>query len=170
MLDLDAEKQASKHASPSAEQLLASLPPETLARLVALAVGTAEQKVQRFTYGSFEALRDQRCHNGRHKLSLDYLERLYAVVELRADEFGWQRPTWTRESLALTLAEQDFPLLVPCTVGRALREIPLAEQSVWPRSEDPLPLNTQLHVGIPIAASQASRRPAPPSCRRSGAS
>jgi hypothetical protein len=45
MLDLDAEKQASKHTSPSAEQLLASLPPETLARLVALAVGTAEQKL-----------------------------------------------------------------------------------------------------------------------------
>ncbi len=45
MLDLDAEKQAPKHTSPSAEQLLASLPPETLARLVALAVGTAEQKL-----------------------------------------------------------------------------------------------------------------------------
>jgi transposase len=79
--------------------------------------------VQRFARGSFEALRDQRCHNGRRKLDLDYLERLYAVVDLRADEFGWQRPTWTRESLALTLAEQDFPRVAPCTVGRALGEI-----------------------------------------------
>lgn len=93
------------------------------ASLFHCAASKVVRAVQRFTYGSFEALRDQRCHNGRHKLSLDYLERLYAVVELRADEFGWQRPTWTSESLALTLAEQDFPLLAPCTVGRALREI-----------------------------------------------
>ena len=45
MLDLDAERQAPKPTSPSAEQLLASLPPETLAKLVALAVGTTEQKL-----------------------------------------------------------------------------------------------------------------------------
>ena len=93
------------------------------ASLFHCAASKVVRAVQRFTYGSFEALRDQRCHNGRHKLSLNYLERLYAVVEVRADEFGWQRPTWTRESLALTLAEQDFPLVAPCTVGRALREI-----------------------------------------------
>ena len=37
MMDLDPAKSASPPASPSAEQLLASLPPETLARLVALA-------------------------------------------------------------------------------------------------------------------------------------
>jgi hypothetical protein len=45
MLDLDAAKQAPKQASPSAEQLLASLPPETLARLIALAVGTTEPQL-----------------------------------------------------------------------------------------------------------------------------
>jgi transposase len=81
------------------------------------------RSVQRFAQGSFEALRDQRCNNGTRKVNRDYLERLYAVVEHRADEFGWQRPTWTRESLALTLAEQNFPLVAPCTVGRALRNI-----------------------------------------------
>ena len=93
------------------------------ASLFHCAASKVVRAVQRFSQGSFEALRDQRCYNGHRKLSLDYLERLYAVVELRAEQFGWQRPTWTRESLALTLAEQDFPLLAPCTVGRALRDI-----------------------------------------------
>ena len=45
MLDLDAAKQPTKQASPSAEQLLASLPPETLARLIALAVETTEPQL-----------------------------------------------------------------------------------------------------------------------------
>ena len=44
MLDLDAAKQAPKQPGPSAEQLLASLSPETLARLIALAVETTEQQ------------------------------------------------------------------------------------------------------------------------------
>jgi integrase len=45
MLDLDTPKQAPKHSSQSAEQLLASLPAETLARLIALAAGTTEQNL-----------------------------------------------------------------------------------------------------------------------------
>ena len=44
MLDLDAAKLASRPPRPSAEQLLASLPPETLARLLELAGQTLEQK------------------------------------------------------------------------------------------------------------------------------
>ena len=46
------------------------------ASLFHCAASKVVRAVQRFSYGSFEALRDQRCHNGRHKLSLDYLERL----------------------------------------------------------------------------------------------
>jgi integrase len=44
MMDLDAAKSASPPPNPSAEQLLASLPPETLARLLELAGRTLEQK------------------------------------------------------------------------------------------------------------------------------
>ena len=44
LLDLDAGKSASQPPSPSAEQLLASLPAETLARLLELAARTVEQK------------------------------------------------------------------------------------------------------------------------------
>ena len=43
MMDLDAAKSASPPASPSAEKLLATLPPETLARLVELAGRTLAQ-------------------------------------------------------------------------------------------------------------------------------
>jgi integrase len=44
MLDLDATKPAARPSSPSAEQLLASLPTETLAKLLELAGRTIEQK------------------------------------------------------------------------------------------------------------------------------
>ena len=44
MMDLGAAKSPSQPPSPSAEQLLASLPPETLARLMELAGRTLEQK------------------------------------------------------------------------------------------------------------------------------
>jgi hypothetical protein len=43
MMDLGAAKSSSQPLSLSAEQLLASLPPETLARLIELASGTIEQ-------------------------------------------------------------------------------------------------------------------------------
>ena len=43
MMDLGAAKSSSQPLSLSAEQFLASLPPETLARLIELASGTIEQ-------------------------------------------------------------------------------------------------------------------------------
>jgi transposase len=94
-----------------------------VAAVCSCAASTCIRAVERFERGGFEALQDQRCHNGPHKLSLAYLETLHAVLDFRADEFGWQRPTWTREALALTMAEQHFPIVAACTVGRALRQI-----------------------------------------------
>jgi transposase len=35
-------------------------------------------------------------------------------------EFGWQRPTWTRELLCLELERRGFPRVAVCTMGRAL--------------------------------------------------
>jgi hypothetical protein len=58
--------------------------------------------------------------------------------------------------LALSLSGE--PLASACTVNF----IPWQSQAVWPRSEEPLPLNIQLHVRIPIAASQALRKLGPP--------
>ena len=96
-------------------------------RQVACVLGSAPstvgRSIARFQAGGFEALADQRRHNGNTKVTDEYRERLHAVVHHRAEEFGWQRPTWTRETLALTLAEQQFPLVAPCTLGRALSAI-----------------------------------------------
>lgn len=94
-----------------------------VAAVCSCAASTCVRALERFDLGGFEALRDQRSHNGSRKLSLAYLETLHAVLDHRAQDFGWQRPTWTRESLALTMAEQHFPLVSVCTLGRALRQI-----------------------------------------------
>ena len=87
-----------------------------VAAVCSCAASTCIRAVERFEQGGFEALQDQRCHNGQSKLSLAYLETLHAVVDLRADAFGWQRPIWTREALALTMSKEEQPAVL-----RALR-------------------------------------------------
>jgi len=91
----------------------AGLTRRAVATVLFCAASTVVRAVERFSLDGFEALQDRRHQNGQRKVSRDYLERLHCVLDLRADEFGWQRPTWTRESLALTMAEQDFPLVAP---------------------------------------------------------
>jgi transposase len=94
-----------------------------VASVLSVVPSTVVRAVTRFRDGGFEALEDGRRNNGEAKITTDFLEQLHAVLDGRADDFGWFRPTWTREALALTMAEQSFPLVAPCTMGRALRAI-----------------------------------------------
>jgi transposase len=94
-----------------------------VAAVMAVAPSTVVRAVERFVDGGFDALRDRREGNGARKVDEDYLDRLFAVLGHRADDFGWQRPTWTRELLALTVAQMGCALVAVCTVGRALRQI-----------------------------------------------
>ena len=123
-----------------------------VAAVCSCAASTYVRAVERFERGGFEALRDQRSHNVSRKLSLAYLETLHAVLEHRAQDFGWQRPTWTRESLALTMAEQRFPLVSACTLGRALRQIGARRGRPKPTEKCPWP---------PKLRSSPSRVPPP---------
>lgn len=50
------------------------------------------------------------------------------------------------------------PIAAACSVNF----IPWQSQAVWPRSEAPLPLNTQLHVRIPLAVAHDLDRAEPP--------
>ena len=45
-------------------------------------------------------LLDRREDNGELKLSEWFLDRLYEAVDLSPQDFGYPRPTWTRELLA----------------------------------------------------------------------
>jgi transposase len=94
-----------------------------VAAVLGCVASTVVRAVARFVQGGFEALEDRRRRNGMRKISDDYLGMLHAVVEQPAGDFGWHRPTWTRESLALTMAQLNFPAVAPCTLGRALAAI-----------------------------------------------
>jgi transposase len=86
---------------------------------VSTVVGAAHRYVEQGVIG----LLDQRCGNGKAKVDDDFQHKLSDVLEKSPPDFGWERPTWTRELLCLELAEQGFARVAPCTMGRALSRI-----------------------------------------------
>lgn len=72
----------------------------------------------------YAGLTDRRVENGNPKI--DEEDLLAALRELLANppgEYGWERPTWTRELLALTLKECEIAEVSVTTVARALDRI-----------------------------------------------
>ena len=110
-----------------------------VAAVLGCVVSTVCRAVARFVEGGFEALEDQRRDNGPRKVSVEYLSTLHEVLEREAGDFGWNRPTWTRESLALTMVDFNFPIVAPCTVGRALVAIGARRGRPKPVVECPWP-------------------------------
>jgi transposase len=70
-------------------------------------------------YGEW-ALWDARADNGHTKLDEDYLAVLHRVVRGTPQAHGWRRPTWTRELLVETLAQQTGIRVHVTTMSRAL--------------------------------------------------
>ena len=66
---------------------------------------------------------DQREANGKRKLDEAYLAKLHEVVAASAHDFGWRRPTWTREMLAETMTWETGVRVHVSTMSTALRMI-----------------------------------------------
>lgn len=77
----------------------------------------ARRFVQRGEWGLYDGRED----NGTGKLDERYLELLYQAVRARPSDYGWRRPTWTRELLVETLAAQTGIRIHVATMSRALR-------------------------------------------------
>ncbi len=65
-------------------------------------------------------LGDAREDNGQAKLDEHYLSVLYRVVRGPPPQYGWRRPTWTRELLIETLVRQTGVRIHVTTMSRAL--------------------------------------------------
>jgi transposase len=89
---------------------------------------------------------DAREDNGAAKLDERFLASLYRVVRATPRQYGWRRPTWTRELLVETLVRQTGVRVHVTTMSRALA-------LVQARRGRPRPT-----VGCPWAKAAKTRR------------
>lgn len=94
-----------------------------VARLLDVAVAHVSRTRSRYLRDGIEGLRDQRQRNGRRKVSPEFLNALMLLLTGRPCDYGWMRPTWTRELLCLQMQQLGFPRVALCTMGRALWQL-----------------------------------------------
>jgi transposase len=81
---------------------------------------TVYRVVRRFRAFGEWSLWDAREDNGQTKLDEEYLSVLYRVVRATPQQYGWRRPTWTRELLIETMVRQTGVRIHVTTMSRAL--------------------------------------------------
>jgi len=91
----------------------------------ALHVGrsTVYDVAKRFREHGEVGLIDRREENGERKLDESYLAKLHEVVAASPQDYGWRRPTWTRELLAETMAWETGITIHASTMSTALKMI-----------------------------------------------
>jgi len=94
-----------------------------VARLLGVAIAHVSRTQARFIAGGIEALYDRRRDNGNLKVTPEFIFALEAVLARSPPDFGWMRPTWTRELLCLELEREGFERIAVCTMGRALHQL-----------------------------------------------
>jgi transposase len=84
---------------------------------------TVYRVLGRFRAYGEAGLADGRADNGADKLDEDFLARLDGVVRATPKDYGWRRPTWTRELLVETLVRLTGVRIAVTTMSRALARI-----------------------------------------------
>jgi len=98
---------------------------------------TVYRVVKRFRERGEASLWDGREDNGREKLSEHFLAMLDWVVRSKAQEYGWRRPTWTREMLVATMRNRTGVGIHVATMSRALALIRARRANPRPRVKCP---------------------------------
>lgn len=88
----------------------------------ALGVGraTVYRVAKRFREDGEAGLVDRREENGKRKLDEAYLAKLNEVVANAPHDYGWRRPTWTRELLVETMSWETGTRIHVSTMSTAL--------------------------------------------------
>ena len=79
--------------------------------------------VARFRDHGVAGLLDRREDNGQTKLDEWFLATLYDVVDASPQDYGYPRPTWTRELLAKVMRRLTGVTVHPATMSRALAQL-----------------------------------------------
>jgi transposase len=94
-----------------------------IARSLGCSVSWVGRVLGRFRECGVAGLHDRREDNGEQKLSECYLSLLYDLVNDSPQDYGYPRPTWTRELLAKLMEELTGVKVHPATMSRALKAI-----------------------------------------------
>lgn len=97
--------------------------PAETAKVLGVHRSTVYRMAKRFREHGEAGLVDRREENGDRKLDESYLAVLYDVVAGSPQEYGWRRPTWTRETLVATMAKLTGVRIHVATMSIALRLI-----------------------------------------------
>lgn len=93
------------------------------AEVVGCAKSHAYDTLAAFEEKGWFALLDGRRSNGDLKAGEDFRRVVRCLVDQSPQDYGYIRPTWTRELLAAVAAEQTRILVSVCVMGRVLRAI-----------------------------------------------
>jgi len=96
---------------------------DRVARVLSCAPSTAVAVARRYLAEGISGLYDKRAENGIQKIDDDFRAALGEVLRHGPEHYGWERSTWSRELLALTLAELGFPEVSRTSMARALRAL-----------------------------------------------
>jgi len=87
------------------------------------AKSTAQRWAHRFREDGEAGLQDRRAENGEPKVDPDLRQALAEMLGHRPTHYGWQRPNWTRELMALQLGAQTGVQVSVTTIGRMLQAL-----------------------------------------------
>jgi transposase len=97
--------------------------PQKTADVLALHRATVYRVAARFRDYGERGLDDRRHDNGPTQVDRCYREILEKTVRATPQDYGWSRPTWTRELLVLAMRRQTGRRIHVGTMSRALRQI-----------------------------------------------
>ena len=91
-----------------------------VAEALDVACSTVVRTAHVFAEEGAAGLYDKRRNNGTPKADEPFRRRVAKLLEGTPEDFGWRRPTWTRELLCLQMKRDGWPAVAVSTMGRAL--------------------------------------------------
>jgi transposase len=108
-----------------------------IAEALGCSVSWVGRVLGRFRQCGIAGLHDRREDNGQVKLGEGYLSLLYDLVDECPQDYGYRRPTWTRELLAKLMEQFTGTKVHPATMSRALKGIGARRGRPRPRVKCP---------------------------------
>ena len=94
-----------------------------IADILAIAVSTVVRAGHAYAAEGVAGLYDKRRSNGRPKADGAFRARVAEFLRGTPEDFGWKRPTWTRELLCLQAQREGRAVVTVSTMGRVLARL-----------------------------------------------